>query len=218
MKRYIILLVFLLFACASQNSDHKIINNDNSLKPISGKGQENHIEDEVPTLKPDSVNKELGTKKTSTHEADKSIEKKDVVTYGSVRYENTTISFKTLPSVSDSSKEQGTSGYISKGSNGLNRKEVRDVYINGKYSHIETVKETYLVSKPIDEQKWIGTKETVQDDDDDSWESLGYHFYKKYDSFETCNIQADELARINSKNGWLSTLCDGPNLYYTLRD
>src|SRR5699024_675015 len=97
--------------------------------------------------------------KNNTPGTNKPLEKKDEVTYGSVRYEDTTILFKILSSVNDSSKEQGSSGYISKGSNGLNRKEVRDVYINGNFSHTETVRETYLVSKVINEQKWIGTKE-----------------------------------------------------------
>lgn len=217
MKRYTILLLILLCACATQNLDPESINADETIELKSQTDHDNYIEVEQPIQQPNSVKEETDDKKNFTPETDKSIEKKDEITYGSVRNKDTTISFKTLPSVSDSSKEQGNSGYITKGSNGLQRKEIRDVYINGKFSHTETVKETYIVLNAIDEQKWIGTKEVVQEDDD-SWESLGYHFYKKYDSFETCNIQADELARINSKNGWLSTLCDGPNLYYTLRD
>lgn len=214
MKSYTILLVFMLCSCTAQNLEPKNIKDNNILDSMTEIKQEKHIEDEVPTLQPDSVNEELVAKKPSTPVADKAIEKKDEVTYGSVRYVDTTISFKTLPAVNDNSKEQGTSGYVSKGSDGLNRKEVQDVYINGKYSHTETVKETYIVSKPIAEQKWIGTKEPV----DEELEEINYIFYKTYDSFDTCNFEANELARINSKNGWLSTMCDGPNLYYTLRD
>lgn len=92
---------------------------------------------------------------------------------------------------------------------------VRDVYVNGKFSHTETVKKTYKVPKAIDEQKWIGTKEPAPVEE---LEEINYIFYKTYDSFEACNLEANELAIINSKNGWLSTKCDGPNLYYTLRD
>lgn len=216
MKRYTLLLVFLLYACASQNSDYENITNYDSLELITETEQKQHVDEKEPTLHPNSVKKEADERKRDIPKSDKPIEKKNEVTYGSVRYEDTTVSFKTLPTVNDSSKEQGTSGYISKGSNGLNRKEVQDVYINGKYSHTETVKETYIVSKPIDEQKWIGTKEPSPIEDE--LEEINYIFYKTYDSFDTCNFEANELARINSKNGWLSTMCDGPNLYYTLRD
>lgn len=216
MKRYTILLLILLCACATQNLDPESINADETIELKSQTDHDNYIEVEQPIQQPNSVTEETDDKKNFTPETDKSIEKKDEITYGSVRNKDTTISFKTLPSVSDSSKEQGNSGYITKGSNGLQRKEIRDVYINGKFSHTETVKETYIVLNAIDEQKWFGTKEPSAIEEE--LEEINYIFYKTYDSFDTCNYQANELARINSKKGWLSTMCDGPNLYYTLRD
>lgn len=216
MKKYIIILILLLGSCASQNLETKNIKSDDIFELESQADQKYSIEAEELILQSNSIQKQANVQKSNTPEEYKAIEKKEEVTYGSIRYENTIISFKTLPSVNDSSKDQGTSGYISKGANGLNRKELRDVYINGKYSHIQTVKESYIISNTIDEQKWIGTKELSPTEDE--LEEINYIFYKTYDSFDTCNFEANELARINSKKGWLSTMCDGPNLYYTLRD
>lgn len=84
---------------------------------------------------------------------------KDKATYGDVEHEDSTISYKVLDPKYDQTRDKDTSGYITKGQNGIKRKEVRKVYINEKYSHTETVKNTYILKEPIHEQKWIGTKE-----------------------------------------------------------
>ena len=42
--------------------------------------------------------------------------------------------------------------------NGISRKEVRKVYVNGKYSHTETVKNSYVYKQPVNQQGWYGTK------------------------------------------------------------
>jgi len=219
MKKNLLLTLCILSACTYQslNTDHSNIEEQVGVETSNTSSliEENNTYSES-LLQPDYIENESNEQKNNTPGTDKPSEKKDEVTYGSVRYEDTTIHFKTLPSVNDISKEQGSSGYISKGTNGLNRKEIRDVYVNGKFSYTETVKETYIVSNAIDEQKWIGTKEPSQVEEE--LEEINYIFFKTYDSFDTCNYQANELARINSKKGWLSTMCDGPNLYYTLRD
>lgn len=80
------------------------------------------------------------------------------ITYGEIEYIDTEIAFRYLEDEEDVNKANGTSGWLSNGVNGISRKEVRKVYVNGKYSHTETVKDSYVYKKPVDQQGWYGSK------------------------------------------------------------
>lgn len=82
----------------------------------------------------------------------------DKITYGPIEYVDTAIPFKNLEAKVDTSKDKGTFGWVTKGVNGISRKEVRKVYKNGKLSHTETVKNSYVFKQPVNQQEWIGGK------------------------------------------------------------
>lgn len=179
MKKYTIyLLVLLLVACSTK----ELIQEDDNIELIEDIIQEPSIESsssrvskvsddsksaskKVDDLPKDDSNKakddveKPSKKKDSKPKSSNNKKAEDKITYGDVEFIDGVITFNTLDPKYDNSKDKGTSGLIIKGKNGSNRKEVRDVYINGSYSHTEVIKDTYILENPIHEQAWIGTKE-----------------------------------------------------------
>ena len=77
-----------------------------------------------------------------------------------------------------------------------------------------------IVSNPIDEIVEVGTKiEVVEqpfpENDDDSWEDLGFFFYKDYKTFDKCNAVIDEVLDEKAWDGeWSQSLCDSDGKMY----
>ena len=117
--------------------------------------KENPKVTEPNTTKPSDPQKP--TTKPDTTKPDTS-KPRDTITYGKVEYIDTEIPFRYLFPKEDNTKDEGTSGLVIQGVKGISRKEVRKVYKNGKLSHTETVKDTYVYKQPIDHQNWKGTK------------------------------------------------------------
>lgn len=123
---------------------------------------------EEPATPSDATNEDKPTEPDKPGEPNKPkepVKPTDKVTYGSVEYIDTAIQYKRLDDKADPNKDEGTSGWISKGVNGVSRKEVRKVFVNGKYSHTEVVKNTYTFKNPVNEQGWYGTKKVENPED-----------------------------------------------------
>ena len=146
-------------------------------------------------------------------------EKKDIITYGDIEFIDETIPYKTLDAKQDHNEDKDTTGILVKGKNGLRRKEKRKVYVNGKYSHTETVKDYYIVLNPKHEQHWIGTKETTPPTketmtiDNELW-----ILYKTFSSSDACiaNIQSLQDQHFREWEG--GSMCWGEHLYYSTGD
>lgn len=126
-----------------------------SEKPASSNGTGTTTK---PNTKP-TENKNNGSKPSTSSKP----------TYEAIEYIDTVIPFQYLEEYWDDKKEIGTQGILTKGQNGLERKEVRKVYLDGKYSHTETVKDTYVVKKAVHHQDWIGGK--LPPDPWDEWKN-----------------------------------------------
>ena len=155
----------------------------------------------------------------------------DKITYGDIEQDDSTIPFKVLDPKYDNTKDINTSGYITKGQYGIKRKEVRKVYINEKYSHTETVKDTYILKEPINEQKWIGTKEKPPEQekkpkppkeevskpkdkmviDGETW----YH-YKTFDNADACIANVNKIQEEHFREWEGGSMCWSEDLYYSL--
>lgn len=155
----------------------------------------------------------------------------DKISYGAMKYEDATIYFKVLDPKYDNTKDKNTSGYITKGENGLKRREIRKVYINRKYSYTETVKDTYILKEPVHEQKWIGTKEILLEPekkptppkeevskpkdkmviDGETW-----YLYKSFDNADACIANINQLQDEHYREWEGGSMCWSEDLYYSL--
>lgn len=153
------------------------------------------------------------------------------ISYSNIEFIDGEILFKTLDPNHDNTKDKNTSGYITKGENGIKRKEVRKVYINDKYSHTETVKDTYVLKEPIHEQKWIGTKEILLEPekkptppkeevskpkdkmviDGETW-----YLYKSFDNADACIANINQLQDEHYREWEGGSMCWSEDLYYSL--
>lgn len=172
MKKYIIVIsLAILTSCTRKiGADFDLIENyiDNEKTQLA---EENlSVEHSMDLHKNKDIQKDTKTKNQLSHNHkpnNKKVQEQDKpqtnteekLTYGDIEHEDSMIFFKVLDHIYDQTKDKDSSGYITKGQNGIKRKEVRKVYVNDKYSHTETVKDTYTLKEPTHEQKWIGTKE-----------------------------------------------------------
>ena len=155
----------------------------------------------------------------------------DQITYGDIEHNDSTIPFKVLDTRYDQTRDKDTSGNITKGQNGIKRKEVRKVYVNNKYSHTETVKDTYILKEPIHEQKWIGTKEKPPEPekkpnppkevvpkpkgkmviDGETW-----YLYKSFDNADACIANINKIQDEHFRDWEGGSMCWSEDLYYSL--
>ena len=171
----------------SNDTQEKYTPTGSGEKPVSSNGTGSTTK---PNTKP-TENKNNGSTPSKPSPTSKT-------TYGAIEYVDTVSPFQYLEEYWDNKKDIGTSGILTKGQNGLERKAIRKVYVDGKYSHTEIVKDTYIVKKVVHHQDWIGNK--LPPDPWDEWENAS-----------TSQISAEVVRLVNaerSKHG-LSPLKTG---------
>ena len=241
MNKYLfIICLFILTSCVQNNEKYQddIKNpNYNEKLPLSEQNEvfkdfhkNKNILNEVKTKKQQS-NDDESNNEENEEQGKPENKNEDKITYGEIENEDSMIPFKVLDPKYDNIKDKNTSGYITKGQNGIKRKEIRKVYVNEKYSHTETVKDTYILKEPIHEQKWIGTlekppepekkpnrpKEEVSKPKDKMViDGETWYLYKSFDNADACIANINEIQDEHFREWEGGSMCWSEDLYYSL--
>lgn len=252
MKMLIMITIVLTLSSCSYDFSNNDDNSNNSSRPTSTEKSEDYIpssnEDIVDdfSTQDNGENKDLNDNKNSNQVDTESIKNPinqdskvyniekpqiDKTSYSEPEVIDESIPFKTLNPKNDNTKDKNTSGYITKGENGIKRKEVRKVYINGKYSHTELIKDTYILKEPVHEQKWFGTKEIQPEPENkpkppnediskpkDKMVINGeiWHLYKSFDNADACISNINRLQDEHYREWEGGSMCWSEDLYYSL--
>lgn len=128
-------------------------------KETADKGKDNSTSNkgDKPANKPNNKPNEKPSKPNNGGGSGNKPSNGNKTTYGDVEYIDETIPFTTGPVYKNRNEMVGKSGVSQQGQNGIRRKEVRKVYVNGKYTHTETVKDFYTHKEMQQHINWEGT-------------------------------------------------------------
>lgn len=124
-------------------------------KETADKGKDNSTSNKA--NKPNNKPNEKPSKPNNGGDSGNKPSNSNKTTYGDVEYIDETIPFTTGPVYKNRNEMVGQSGVSQQGQNGIRRKEVRKVYVNGKYTHTETVKDFYTHKEMLQHINWEGT-------------------------------------------------------------
>lgn len=122
-----------------------------------GKDTSTSNKGDKPANKPNNKPNETPSKPNNGGDSGNKPSNSNKTTYGDVEYIDETIPFTTGPVYKNRNEMVGKSGVSQQGQNGIRRKEVRKVYVNGKYTHTETVKDFYTHKEMLQHINWEGT-------------------------------------------------------------